>query len=55
MFPKATSLDITWLKEKFLADLINLQVSDEMALEIIENLEAGLGSFREVMRSLEKK
>gem|GEM_PF-2689501 len=35
-----TSLDIFWLKDKSLADLDNLPEPDELALEIIENLEA---------------
>ena len=47
-----TSLDIFWLKEKSLADLDNLPEPDELALDIIENLEAGLASFREVASSL---
>ncbi len=50
-----TSLDITWLKDKSLADLDNLPDPDELAAEIIENLEAGLESFREVLRSLNNK
>ena len=50
-----TSLDITWIKDKSLADLDNLPDPDELAVEIIENLEAGLESFREVLRSLNKK
>jgi len=50
-----TSLDITWLKDKSLADLDNLPDPDELAVEIIENLEAGLESFREVLTSLSKK
>jgi type I restriction enzyme M protein len=41
-----TSLDIFWLKDKSLADLDNLPEPDELALEIIDNLEAGLNSFR---------
>jgi type I restriction enzyme M protein len=49
-----TSLDITWLKDKSLADLDNLPDPDELAIEIIENLEAGLESFREVLRSLKQ-
>ena len=49
-----TSLDITWLKDKSLADLDNLPDPDELAVEIIENLEAGLESFREVLRGLGK-
>lgn len=43
-----TSLDIFWLKDKSLADLDNLPEPDELALNIIENLEAGLNSFREI-------
>jgi type I restriction enzyme M protein len=50
-----TSLDITWLKDKSLADLDNLPDPDELAVEIIENLEAGLESFRAVLNSLNKK
>ena len=47
-----TSLDIFWLKDKSLADLDNLPEPDELALEIIENLEAGLNSFREIAVAL---
>ena len=47
-----TSLDIFWLKDKSLADLDNLPEPDVLALEIIENLEAGLNSFREVAGAL---
>lgn len=43
-----TNLDIFWLKDKSLADLDNLPDPDILADEIIENLEAGLESFREV-------
>ena len=43
-----TSLDIFWLKDKSLADLDNLPDPDVLALDIIENLEAGLESFREI-------
>lgn len=48
-----TSLDIFWLKDKSLADLDNLPEPDELAGEIIENLEAGLESFRAVVGALE--
>jgi len=48
-----TSLDIFWLKDKSLADLDNLPEPDELALEIINNLEAGLNSFREIAAALE--
>ncbi len=43
-----TNLDIFWLKDKSLADLDNLPDPDVLANEIIENIEAGLESFREV-------
>lgn len=48
-----TSLDIFWLKDKSLADLDNLPEPDELAEEIIQNLEAGLSSFREVAGALQ--
>lgn len=44
-----TNLDIFWLKDKSLADLDNLPDPDVLAIEIIENLEAGLESFRQIM------
>jgi type I restriction enzyme M protein len=47
-----TNLDITWLKDKSLADLDNLPDPDVLALEIIENLEAGLESFRAIVAAL---
>jgi type I restriction enzyme M protein len=47
-----TSLDIFWLKDKSFANLDNLPEPDELALEIIDNLEAGLNSFREIAAAL---
>jgi type I restriction enzyme M protein len=47
-----TSLDITWLKDKSLADLDNLPDPDVLALDIVENLEAGLNSFKNIIESL---
>ncbi len=47
-----TSLDITWIKDKSLADLDNLPDPDILAAEIIENLEAGLESFRKIVKTL---
>ena len=47
-----TSLDIFWLKDKSLSDLDNLPEPDVLAEEIIENIEAGLGSFREILKGL---
>ncbi len=49
-----TWLDITWLKDKSLADLDNLPDPDVLAEEIAENLESALGSFQEVLRRLKK-
>ncbi|MGB7485686.1 MAG: SAM-dependent DNA methyltransferase, partial [Phormidesmis sp.] len=48
-----TSLDIFWLKDQSLADLENLPDPDVLAEEIIENLEAGLSSFRDVLAALQ--
>ena len=47
-----TSLDIFWLKDQSLADLDNLPEPDELAGAIIDNLEAGLESFRAVAAAL---
>jgi hypothetical protein len=49
-----TSLDITWLKDKSLADLDNLPDTDALAEEIVENLESALDGFRLVMGKLRK-
>ena len=50
-----TSLDLTWLKDKSLADLDNLPDPEILANDIIENLEAGLESFREIVVALNVK
>lgn len=47
-----TILDIFWLRDKSLTDLDNLPDPDVLALEIIENLESGLNSFREIAETL---
>ena len=47
-----TNLDIFWLKDKSLADLDNLPDPDILANEIIENIEASLESFREIMATI---
>ena len=47
-----TSLDIFWLKDKSLTDLEDLPAPEDLAGEIIENLEAGLQSFRKVLEGL---
>ena len=47
-----TSLDVFWLKDKSLTDLDNLPKPEVLAEEIVQNLEAGLNSFREVLAGL---
>jgi len=47
-----TSLDIFWLKDKSLSDLDNLPDPEELAEEIVENIEAGLNSFRQILAGL---
>jgi type I restriction enzyme M protein len=50
-----TSLDLFWLKDESLADLENLPEPTDLAEEIIENIEAGLASFRAVAAALNKR
>ncbi|MFV8335939.1 N-6 DNA methylase [Flavobacterium sp. RSP29] len=50
-----TNLDIFWIKDKSLADLDNLPDPDVLAEEIIENIEASLNSFREIMETLSEE
>ena len=50
-----TSLDITWLKDESLTDLDNLPDPDVLALDNVENLEAGLESFRAIIAGLKKQ
>ena len=47
-----TSLDIFWIKDRSLTDLDNLPDPDILANEIIENIESGLSSFKEIMESI---
>ncbi len=47
-----TSLDIFWLKDDSLADLDNLPDPDVLALDIIENIEAALASFKSIVEKL---
>ena len=47
-----TNLDIFWLKDQSLADLDNLPDPDLLAAEIIENIEAALEGFKDLMASL---
>lgn len=50
-----TSLDITWLKDKSLTGLDNLPDPDVLAENIIENLEAPVSSFKEIMAAINGK
>ncbi len=43
-----TNLDIFWIKDNSLTDLENLPEPDIIAAEIVDEVEAGLDSFREV-------
>lgn len=47
------SLDIFWIKDKSLADLENLPPADELAYDIIENLQSALESFIELKQQLD--
>ena len=47
-----TSLDLFWLKDSSLADLDNLPDPKDLAEDIVENIEAGLGNFRAVLAAL---
>lgn len=49
-----TSLDIFWIKDKSLADLDNLPSPDELAADIIENLQSALQSFSELQAQLNR-
>jgi type I restriction enzyme M protein len=49
-----TSLDITWLKDKSLADLDNLPDPDVLAEDIVENIESALDNFRSIIEQLKK-
>jgi len=49
-----TSLDITWIKDKSLTDLDNLPDPDVLAEGIIENLQSGIESFKEIILSLKQ-
>ena len=49
-----TSLDIFWIKDKSLADLDNLPEPDELAGDIIENIQSALDGFNELMKTLQK-
>ena len=49
-----TSLDLFWIKDKSLADLDSLPAPDEIAVDIIENLQSALESFQGLRAHLKK-
>ncbi len=49
-----TSLDIFWVKDKSLADLDNLPSPDELAQDIMENLQSAMESFNEIIAMIKK-
>lgn len=50
-----TSLDIFWIKDKSLANLDNLPSPNELAEDIIENLQDALDSFKGLQNALKSK
>ena len=49
-----TSLDIFWIKDKSLADLDNLPAPEELAQDIMENLQSAMDGFSELLTELKK-
>ena len=49
-----TSLDIFWIKDKSLADLDNLPAPEELAQDIVENLQAAMDGFGELLAALKQ-
>ena len=47
-----TSLDITWIKDESLTDMENLPEPDLLAQEIIEEIEAALEGFKNIVQEL---
>ena len=49
-----TSLDIFWIKDKSLADLDNLPAPEELAQDIMENLQSAMDGFSELLAALKQ-
>lgn len=47
------SLDIFWLRDESLSDSDNLPAPEVIAAEIVEDLEAALEQFREILADME--
>jgi len=50
-----TNLDIFWIKDKSLTDLDNLPEPDEIAADIIANMEEGIACFRKVLKEFPER
>ena len=48
------SLDIFWIKDKALADLDNLPAPEELAEDILENLQSAMDGFGELLAVLKQ-
>ena len=49
-----TSLDLFWIKDKSLVDMDNLPDPDELAVDIIDNVQSALESFQKLQAQLKK-
>ena len=49
-----TSLDTFWLRDKSLSDLDDLPDPEELASDIVANLQGALASFKEITSELER-
>ena len=49
-----TSLDVFWIKDKALADLDNLPAPEELAEDILENLQSAMDEFSELLDALKQ-
>ena len=47
-------MDIFWIKDKSLADLDNLPAPEELAQDIMENLQSAMDGFSELLAELKK-
>jgi len=51
-WPESASLDIFWLRDESLSDSDNLPAPEVIAAEIVEDLEAALEQFREILADM---
>ena len=50
-----TNLNLFWIKDKSLADLDNLPAPEELAQDIMENLQSAMNEFSELLNALQSK